>query len=101
MRVSVSCDVTNAGRRAGAEVVQLYVRDEYSSGVAYDSVLRGFEKVFLKPGETKRVTFALKPEDLAILDRDMKWTVEPGGFEVRIGSSSADIRLKCAFENPQ
>ena len=97
LRISVSCDVTNVGKRAGAEVVQLYVRDEYSSVVTYDSVLRGFEKVFLKPGETKRVTFALKPGDLAILDRNMKWTVEPGGFEVRLGSSSEDIRLRGCF----
>ena len=89
----VSCDVRNAGERAGADVVQLYVRDNYSSVVTYDSVLRGFEKVFLKPGETKRVTFALKPTDLQILDRNMNWTVEPGTFDIRIGASSEDIRL--------
>ena len=97
LRVSVSCDVTNVGRRAGAEVVQLYVRDEYSSVVTYDSALRGFEKVFLNPGESRRVAFALRPADLAILGRDMKWTVEPGGFEVRIGASSEDVRLRGRF----
>lgn len=94
VEVAVSCDVTNTGKVAGAEVVQLYVRDLYASVVTYDSVLRGFEKVFLKPGETKRVVFTLKAEDLMILDRNMRWTVEPGTFELRIGASSSDIRLK-------
>ena len=90
----VSCDVANVGKRSGAEVVQLYVKDLYASVVTYDSVLRGFEKVYLNPGETKRVAFRLKPDDLAILDRNMCWTVEPGDFEIRIGSSSEDIRLR-------
>ena len=58
-----------------------------------DSVLRGFEKVFLKAGETKRVTFELTRTDLQILDRNMKWTAEPGDFELRLGASSTDIRL--------
>ena len=88
------CDVTNTGNRSGAEVVELYVKDLYSSVVTYDSVLRGFEKVELEPGETKRVTFKLSPDDLAYLDRDMKWTVEPGDFEIRIGASSEDLRLR-------
>ena len=91
---TVSCDVTNTGGRDGAEVVQLYVRDLYSSVVTYDSVLRGFEKVHLKTGETKRVSFVLSREDLAILNRDMRWTTEPGEFELRIGASSEDIRLR-------
>ena len=91
---TVSCDVSNAGRRDGAEVVQLYVRDLCSSVVTYDSVLRGFEKVFLKAGETRRVSFELTRGDLAILDRNMIWTVEPGEFELRIGASSEDIRLR-------
>ena len=75
-------------------MVQLYVRDKVSSVVTYDSQLRGFERVSLQPGETRQVTFSLKPEDLQILDRNMNWTVEPGEFEVMIGSSSQDIRLK-------
>ena len=87
-----SVDVTNTGDRFGAEVVQLYVKDLYASVVTYDSVLRGFEKVYLKPGETKRVAFMLGHDELAILDRNMRWTVEPGEFEIRIGSSSEDIR---------
>jgi beta-glucosidase len=75
-------------------VVQLYIRDEYSSVVTYDSVLRGFERITLEPGESKRVEFTLAKDDLRIMDKDMKWTVEPGTFEVRVGSSSQDIRLK-------
>ena len=94
----VAADVTNTGDRPGAEVVQLYVKDLYASVVTYDSVLRGFEKVYLEPGETKRVAFTLGPDELAILDRNMRWTVEPGDFEIRVGSSSEDIRLKGAVK---
>lgn len=91
---TIKVNVTNTGKRAGDEVVQLYVRDKVSSVVTYDSQLRGFERVSLQPGETRQVTFSLKPEDLQILDRNMNWTVEPGEFEVMIGASSQDIRLK-------
>ena len=91
---TVKVNVTNTGKRAGDEVVQLYVRDKVSSVITYDSQLRGFERISLKPGETRQVTFSLKPEDLQILDRNMNWTVEPGEFEVMIGASSQDIRLK-------
>ncbi|MDD7561111.1 MAG: glycoside hydrolase family 3 N-terminal domain-containing protein, partial [Parabacteroides sp.] len=92
--VTISCDLTNTGDRTGDEVVQLYIRDKVASVITYESVLRGFERVSLQPGETKTVTFTLYPEDLQILDRHYEWTVEPGEFEVRIGSSSEDIRLK-------
>ncbi|MBO5906456.1 MAG: glycoside hydrolase family 3 C-terminal domain-containing protein [Kiritimatiellae bacterium] len=92
--VKVSLNVKNTGAREGAEVVQLYVRDEYSSVVTYDSVLRGFEKINLKPGETKSVDFTLTKDDLSLLDKDMRWSFEPGDFTFFIGSSSTDIRLK-------
>lgn len=95
--IEVAVDVTNTGGRAGEEVVQLYVRDAVSSVVTYDSQLRGFEKVYLKPGETKRIRFTLTPDDLQLLDRAMEWRVEPGDFEVWIGASSKDIRLKKKF----
>jgi beta-glucosidase len=90
----VSCDVKNTGARDGAEVVQLYVRDLCSSVVTYDSVLRGFEKVWLEPSETRRVVFTVAPEDLAILDKNMRWTCEPGEFEFMLGASSEDIQLR-------
>ena len=91
---TIKVNVTNTGKRAGDEVVQLYVRDKVSTVITYDSQLRGFERVSLQSGETRQVTFSLKPEDLQILDRNMNWTVEPGEFEVMIGASSQDIRLK-------
>lgn len=93
-RILVSCDVKNTGSREGDEVVQLYVSDLYSSLVAYESVLRGFERVALEPNETKRVKFELGDEDLQLLDRNMQWVVEKGDFEIRVGASSEDIRLR-------
>ena len=92
--VRVSCDVTNVGKRKGAEVVQLYVSDLYSSVVTYESVLRGFEKVTLKPGETRRLAFEVSRDDLRIMGPDMKWVFESGEFEFRVGASSEDIRLR-------
>jgi beta-glucosidase len=92
--VTVSVDIKNTGSRRGDEVVQLYVRDLLSSVINYDSQLRGFERISLLPGEQKTVRFVLHPDDLALLDRNMNWTVEPGQFELMAGSSSVDIKLK-------
>ncbi|HET8830006.1 MAG TPA: glycoside hydrolase family 3 N-terminal domain-containing protein, partial [Pelobium sp.] len=89
----VSVEVTNTGKYKGDEVVQLYISDLVSSVTTYESVLRGFERIKLVPGETKTVNFQITPEDLKILDINMNWTVEPGDFEIRVGSSSEDIRL--------
>ncbi len=96
--VSVSLDVTNTGARAGDEIVQLYLSDDVTSVVYYDKVLRGFERVALKPGETRRVQFRLGPPELMLLDREMHWRVEPGRFHVLVGASSEDIRLTGTFE---
>ncbi|MRT93196.1 glycoside hydrolase family 3 N-terminal domain-containing protein [Ancylomarina sp. 16SWW S1-10-2] len=96
--ISVTFSVTNTGKRAGDEVVQLYLKDEVSSVTTYESQLRGFERVHLLPGETKEVRFTLHPEDLELLDINMNWTVEPGKFKVMIGSSSEDIHLNDSFE---
>lgn len=96
-KVKVSATITNTGSREGTEVVQLYVRDCVSSVVTYDSVLRGFERVSLKPGESRKVEFTILPKDLQILDKQMHWTVEPGDFQVLVGSSSQDIRLEGTF----
>ena len=92
--IKVSVKVTNTGKRSGDEVVQLYISDKVASVVTYDSVLRGFERVTLLAGETKTVNFTVHPSDLMLLDKNMKWTVEPGDFEIKIGSSSEDIKLK-------
>ena len=96
--VEVSFKVKNTGDRAGDEIVQLYIKDKVSSVTTYDSQLRGFERVPLKPGETKTINFTIHPDDLAILDKEMNWTVEEGTFEVLIGGSSVDIKLREQFE---
>ena len=94
--LNVAATVSNTGNRGGDEVVQLYVRDKVSSVVTYDSVLRGFERISLKPGESARVSFTLTSDDLTIVGKDMKPVFEPGEFEVMLGSSSTDIRLSGA-----
>lgn len=91
---NVSVDVTNTGEYDGDEVVQLYIRDKVGSVIPYDSLLKGFERVSLRKGETKTLEFNLYPEDFQLLDRNMEWTLEPGDFEIMIGASSQDIRLK-------
>jgi beta-glucosidase len=96
--VTISVDVMNGGARAGDEVVQLYTRDLVSSVTTYEKNLRGFERIRLLPGEAKTVNFVLKPDDLALWDRSMRFVVEPGKFRVMIGSSSEDIRLHAEFE---
>lgn len=95
--ISVTVDVTNTGSRKGDEVVQLYLKDSISSVTTYEYDLRGFERVTLDPGESKTVTFTLRPDDMALLDKHNEWTVEPGAFEVMVGSSSADIKLRSQY----
>nr|WP_294943765.1 glycoside hydrolase family 3 N-terminal domain-containing protein [uncultured Mucilaginibacter sp.] len=95
--ISVSVDVANTGGRKGDEVVQLYLKDNISSVTTYEFDLRGFERISLAPGEKKTVQFTLHPDDLALLDKNMNWTVEPGTFTVMIGASSEDIKLKKEF----
>jgi beta-glucosidase len=96
--IAISVDITNTGNRRGDEVVQLYIKDLVSSVTVYDTQLRGFERISLNPNETKTVLFSLKSQDLELLDKNMNWIVEPGKFEVLIGSSSEDIKLKREFE---
>ena len=96
--ITVSADVRNAGGRAGEEVVQLYINDRISSLVTAVKELRGFEKVSLQPGEKKTVTFTLTPYDLSFIGANLERVVEPGGFDVMVGASSEDIRLKGGFE---
>jgi beta-glucosidase len=91
-RATVGVDVTNTGKRVGDEVVQLYVHDVVGSVARPVKQLRGFRRIALEPGETKRVEMTLGPEALALHDRDMKKVVEPGKFDIMVGASSADIR---------
>jgi len=97
-QIDVSCEVTNSGARAGDEVVQLYLRDDYSSVVTFEKVLRGFRRIHLNPGQTEKVSFTLTPEHLQLYDRSGQWTVEPGRFTVWIGASSEDLRLEGSFQ---
>lgn len=92
-RVQVSLKVTNTGKRAGDEVVQLYTRDVISSVTTYEKNLAGFERIHLLPGETQTVTFTLDRKHFELLNADMKWVVEPGEFCIMAGASSEDIRL--------
>jgi len=79
-------------------VVQLYFHDRASSVTVYERQLRGFERIHLEPGQEQTVHFELTADDLSLLDREMQRVVEPGLFDVLIGSSSTDIRLEGRFE---
>ncbi len=96
-KIKISVDVKNVGKYDGDEVVQLYFKDKVSSVTVYETQLRGFERVHLKVGETKTIQFELSPDDLKLYDKNMNWIVEPGAFEIQIGSSSEDIKLKKEF----
>ena len=92
----VSVPVTNAGGREADEVVQLYTRDPVASVARPVQELRGFVRLRLKPGETRRVSFTLSPEQFGFW-RDGKWIVEPGEIQLMVGSSSADIRQRASL----
>ena len=86
-------EVTNSGTREGSEVVQLYIRDMVSSVTRPVKELKGFKRVWLKPGQSTTVAFDIVPSSLAFYDVNMKYLVEPGDFEIMIGTSSRDADL--------
>ena len=90
---TVRLKVTNTGKRAGDEVVQLYIRDVLSSITTYEKNLAGFQRIHLEPGEAQELSFTIDHKHLELLDTDMKWVVEPGDFVLMAGASSEDIRL--------
>lgn len=92
--VKLSVDIKNIGDLAGKEVVQLYVNDKLSSVATPVKLLKGFKKILLAPAEVKTVEFEIPQSELGLWNRDMKYVVEPGEFEIMIGSSSEDIHLK-------
>jgi len=98
--VTASVEVKNTGQRKGAETVQLYIRDEYSSVARPVKELKGFKKIWLEPGQSQTVSFVIDKELLSFYNKDMKWVVEPGDFLVMIGGSSdqtQDIRFKVSL----
>jgi beta-glucosidase len=95
--VIVSVEVENTGRRAGDEVVQLYIRDLVASVTRPVKELKGFKRVSLRPGETRHVEFTLGPRELGFYDRAMHFTVEPGTIKIMVGNSS-EAGLESSFE---
>jgi len=89
----VTAEISNLGVRAGAEVVQMYIRDRVSSVTRPIKELKGFQKAFLQPGETKSVELPITRESLAFWNIDMREVVEPGEFEIMVGTSSRDSDL--------
>lgn len=95
--VKIGCNVTNTGDNDGEEVVQLYLRDNFSSVSIAPIQLKSFDKISIKVGETKRAELTLQFDDLTLYNIDMQRVVEPGEFTVMIGASSNDIKLKGSF----
>jgi beta-glucosidase len=97
--VAVSFDVKNVGSRAGAEVAELYVGDSHSSVPRPVKELKGFARVSLQPGETRRVMLHLNRRSFSYYDvKNHGWTAEPGEFSILVGSSSAQIELQSSFQ---
>lgn len=95
--VNISFDVKNTGERTGATVVQVYAKDAVSSIIRPVQELVGFQRVELTAGESKRVHMELCPAQMAFLDRDFHWKVEAGEFELMVGFSSDDVRVRASF----
>jgi len=96
--IEISLNISNTGKVGGEEVVQLYLRDKFGSVVRPIIELKDFQKLKLNAGETKTIKFIIDKEKLSFYNNELQWVAEPGDFEVMIGSSSADIRLKSDFE---
>jgi beta-glucosidase len=96
--LKIKVDVKNTGKREGDEVVQLYINDIVASVTRPVKELKGFERIHLKPGEEKSVTFHVQADQLAFYNKNMERKVEPGVFKVMVGRSSADILLEGEFE---
>jgi beta-glucosidase len=88
------CTIKNTSSKDGEEVVQLYIRDLLSFVAQPVKQLKGFQRIFLKAGEQKEISFMITPELLKMLNKEMKWVVEPGQFRIMIGASSKDIRQR-------
>ncbi len=89
---TVAVDVKNTGARAGDEVVQLYIRDEVSSVTRPVAELKGFQRITLAPGESRRVSFKIVPDALQFWNVDMHRAIEPGAFTIMVGADSAHLK---------
>jgi beta-glucosidase len=97
-KLTVSLKVSNKGQLAGDELVQLYLRDRVASVVRPVKELRGFRRIHLQPGQTRELSFVIEREQLSFFNERLQWVAEPGEFDLMIGASSADIRLRSSFE---
>jgi beta-glucosidase len=97
-QLQISATITNTGNIDGEEIVQLYLRDLVGSIVRPVIELKDFKKIMLKAGESKTITFTIDKEKLSFFNQQLEWVAEPGEFDIMIGASSADIRLKDRFE---
>jgi beta-glucosidase len=91
-KLEVKITLRNTGNYDGEETTQLYIRDMVASTTRPLKELRGFQRTFLRKGESKELTFILGIEDLKFYDKDMKWTYEPGAFKVFVGTNSSDLK---------
>ena len=91
-KLTASAVVTNTGKYDGTEVVQLYIRDMVGSVVRPVKELKGFQKIMLKTGESKTVSFTVTTEELKFYNIDLKYDWEPGEFEIMIGTNSKDVK---------
>jgi len=91
-KITASVNVTNTGTRSGKETVQMYIRDVVGSIARPVKELKGFKQITLEPGETKKVSFTISPNDLKFYNSDLKYVYEPGAFKVFIGTNSSDVK---------
>jgi len=96
--IKVSFQLSNVGKVAGEEVAQFYLKDKFGSVVRPVLELRDFQKVKLNAGESKTIEFTIDKEKLSFYNNKLEWVAEPGDFEVMIGASSADVKLRADFE---
>jgi beta-glucosidase len=97
-KIEVSVTITNTGKYDGEEIVQLYLRDLVGSIARPVEELKDFKKIAIKAGQSKTIVFTIDKEKLSFFNQELKWVAEPGEFDLIIGASSRDIRLKDRFE---
>jgi beta-glucosidase len=97
-QIEVSVTVSNTGKFDGEEIVQLYLRDKVGSIARPVKDLKDFQKIKLTVGESKTIKFFINKEKLSFYNQQLQWVAEPGDFQLMIGASSKDIRLKDEFE---